>query len=482
MGILSNAKWVALSQSIKILVILINLVVLARLIPPADFGLMAMALVVVNLANLIRDFGTSAAIIQRQSLSDKTINAVFWLNVIVGGLLLTIIIVFSPVISYVFNEPRLITILCLLSISFPIACSSSTHLALLEKKSKFKRIAFIEVSSSLIAVTGAIILAYKNFGVYSLVFQAITSSVLSAVQIWIASRWRPNFSNIIDISEIKNIFGFSGNLTAFNFINYFSRNADTMIIGYYMSASILGAYSLAYRIMLFPIQNLTFVASRALFPIFSENQDNNPVLKKTYLNAVYFILLIVLPLMVGLATLSRPFVNLVFGQQWFLVGELLKWLAPTAIIQSVLSSTGVIFMTKGRTDILLKLGVFSTVLQVLAFIIGVHFGIVNFAKIYFFANIINFIPVMFLVMKLIDGSIIELLKKTYTIVIHSAIMAFALILCCEFLPYFNSIESFIKLVLISLLGCGIYVSLIFLTEFAKIKEFKSKPANNIKSN
>ncbi|PLM42413.1 flippase, partial [Klebsiella michiganensis] len=180
--------------------------------------------------------------------------------------------------------------------------------------------------------------------------------------------------------------------------------------------------------------------------------------------------------------LSRPFVNLVFGQQWFLVGELLKWLAPTAIIQSVLSSTGVIFMTKGRTDVLLKLGVFSTVLQVLAFIIGVHFGIVNFAKIYFFANIINFIPVMFLVMKLIDGSIIELLKKTYTIVIHSAIMAFALILCCEFLPYFNSIESFIKLVLISLLGCGIYVSLIFLTEFAKIKEFKSKPANNIKSN
>ncbi|EJW5315564.1 oligosaccharide flippase family protein, partial [Klebsiella pneumoniae] len=267
MGILSNTKWVAVSQLFKIGVQLLNIVVLARLIPPSEYGLMAMALVVTNFATLVRDLGTSAAIIQRKDLSNQTINAIFWLNVSMGVGIGVIIVILSPLISFLFHQEKLITVLCLLAISFPLASSSSSHLALLERDSKFRSIAFIEITSSATAVILAITLAYMNWGVYSLVIQAITLACMSTFQLWYKSKWRPNVRKIFDFDEIKGLLGFSGNLTLFNFINYFSRNADSMIIGHYMSSAILGAYSLAYRVMLFPIQNLTFVITRALFPV-----------------------------------------------------------------------------------------------------------------------------------------------------------------------------------------------------------------------
>ncbi|WP_024109801.1 lipopolysaccharide biosynthesis protein, partial [Dickeya dianthicola] len=255
MGLLSNTKWVALSQGFKVAVQLLNIVVLARLIPPGEYGLMAMALVVTNFAILVRDLGTAAAIIQRQDLEEKTINAIFWLNVAMGLVIAVTVIASSPVISYLFHESRLIFILCLLSISFPLASTSSAHLALLEKRSRFREIAFIEISSSATAVTIAIVLAYMNWGVYSLVMQSIIMALMSTIQLWLKSDWRPTTKKIFDWHEIKNLLGFSGNLTLFNFINYFSRNADSMIIGHYLSSAVLGAYSLAYRIMLFPVQN-----------------------------------------------------------------------------------------------------------------------------------------------------------------------------------------------------------------------------------
>ena len=189
-----------------------------------------------------------------------------------------------------------------------------------------------------------------------------------------------------------------------------------------MASSVLGAYSLAYRIMLFPIASLTFVATRALFPILSKNQDDHETLKKTYLNCVFSILFIVVPLMSGLAFLSKPFVILVFGKEWLLTSSILLWLAPTAIIQSVLSTSGTVFMAKGRTDILMKLGVLGMLLYMSAFIIGVQYNIITFAKFYFLANIINFFPAMYLLMKIINGNLFELFKKALPIFCMGLIM------------------------------------------------------------
>ncbi|MCR2840975.1 oligosaccharide flippase family protein [Klebsiella pneumoniae] len=190
MSLFNNAKWVAISQVVKVLVQLINIVYLARLIPPGEYGIMAMALVIINFGMLIRDLGTAAAIIQRKKIDDDIINSIFWLNLFMGIGIALSVIAFSPLVSSFFHEPKLILVLLCISIIFPLSSSSSAHLALLEK-SQNSKIASIEIFSSVIGVGVALFLAYKNFGVYSLVWQTVIFNALSTIQFWKASGWRP---------------------------------------------------------------------------------------------------------------------------------------------------------------------------------------------------------------------------------------------------------------------------------------------------
>lgn len=469
MSLLSNAKWNSFSQLFKIGIQLINVVYLAKIIPPAEYGIMAMALVILNLGILLRDLGTSAAIIQRKDLTNSLINTIFWLNTFMGIGLAIVICIASPLIANIYNQPELLPVLIMLSITFPLSSCAAAHLALMERESLFKKISKIEISSAIVSVVFAVVLANNGYGVYSLVIQAIVLNLMSATQFWIASSWRPSFGKFIDNEEIKNIFGFSANLSLFNFINYFSRNTDSFIIGKFMSAAILGSYNLAYRIMLFPLQSLTFIVSRSLYPVLSQHQDNTEKLSKAYMNCVFVILFITAPLMSGIAIFSKPFILLVFGHQWFLTANILRWLAPTAIIQSVLSTTGSVFMAKGRTDTLMKLGIIGAILQVGAFLAGVNFDITVFAIFYLIANIINFFPVMFCLFKIIGESFYSFFKKITPIIISTIIMAISLIAISNHFTSKNGIQSIWILILLSIIGALIYtVSILILSTQVRV--------------
>ncbi|CAH3277051.1 Teichuronic acid biosynthesis protein TuaB [Klebsiella pneumoniae] len=426
MNLLSNAKWNAFSQFFKICVQLVNVIYLAKIIPPSEYGLMAMALVIINLGMLLRDLGTSSAIIRQKELTNDLINTVFWVNVLMGCIFALLVILGSPVISEIYKQPRLIEVLISMSIIFPLSSSASAHLALLQRESKFKVISFIEIFSSTVSVILALIAAKMGFGVYSLVIQAVSLNLISAIQFWICSKWHPSFSKIIVYHELKKIFGFSANVSLFNIINYFARNADSFIIGRYMSIVVLGSYNLAYRIMLFPLQSLTFVATRSLYPVLSHHQDDNKKIASIYLNCTFFVLFLSAPLMSGIAVLSVPFVNWVFGPQWHITANILTWLAPIGIMQSVLSTTGSVFMAKNKTRTLLYLGIFGTLLQLTSFIIGAKLDIVSFVKLYFIANVINFFPAMYFVFKILDSSIVVFLKKILPIILSTLLMVSAI--------------------------------------------------------
>lgn len=422
MNLISNAKWNALSQFIKIGVQLINIVFLAKIIPPEEYGLMAMALVIVNLGNLLRDLGTSSAVIREKELTNELVNTVFWLNVFMGIALALIVSCLSPLIAQFFHQDKLVLILISISVIFPLSSCATAHMSLLQRESRFKSVSFAEIISSLVSVIVAIVLALNGFGVYSLVFQSIIMNLLSAILFWNLSDWRPLTNQFVKIVEIRKILNFTVNLSCFNIINYFSRNADSFIIGRYMSAAILGGYNLAYRIMLFPLQSLTFVATRSLYPILSHHQNDNDKIVSVYLNCIFVVLFFSAPLMSGIAVISEPFVYWVFGPQWHVTADVLQWLAPTSILQSVLSTTGSVFMAKGRTDVLLRLGIYGTILQVTGFVIGAQYDIEIFVKIYLIANILNFFPVMICVMKILDSDIKVFFMKVYPIIISVIIM------------------------------------------------------------
>ncbi|MFM4862521.1 MOP flippase family protein [Aeromonas media] len=425
MSLSSNLKWVALSKVIQISLQLISLTVLTRLLDPSEYGLMAMATVVTNFTLIIRDLGTSAAIIQRKELNQGIKSTIFWLNMIMGASLALIILISAPVIAKLFNEQALISVLMWLAFSFPLASLGTAQQALLERESHFKKVASIEICAAAIALTVALVMAYQGFGVYSLVGQTLVSCGISTMWLWRSAHWRPSL--LFAKSELRQLLGFSGNLTAFNLINYFSRNADAMIVGHYFTAAVLGAYSLAYRVMLFPLQSLTSVVSRSLYPLMSRKQDDPTQTKDMYLKVLTVIASITAPMMAGLAVLRDPFVAITFGTQWTLVPSILLWLAPTGFVQSLISTTGSVFMAHGKTQLLMQLGILSAILQVGAFVIGSQYDVQTLALLYLVANLVNALPAIYFTMQTVHGSLLEVAQRLIAPLLCSAIMIAALL-------------------------------------------------------
>ncbi len=448
MSLLNNTKWVAIAQFVKIFCQILSLVVLARLIPPNEYGVMAMAGVVVALGFLFRDMGTSAALIQKQEISEDLKNAVFWLNVLTGVILAFFIALVSPFAAQYFNQLSLVPILLLLALTFPITSFASSHLALMERQSQFKKIAYIESCSSLIATILAILAAYNEWGVYSLVVQSLVNALISTLLIWKGSQWVPSIYGYKYLKEIKQIFGFSGNLVAFNFINYFSRNADRYIIGRFMTSAVLGAYDLAYKIMLFPLQTLTFVVSRSMLPVLSQYQDNKKEFNETYLQALSWITFISFPLMTGMMVLRDSFVNLVFGVQWHLVSSILLWLAPTGMLQSMNSTTGAVLTAKGKTNLLFYTGIMSATVYLTCFLISARYDIVKFSEYYFYSNIIAVGLNLYILMKVISLEIRTVFKALFPAISSSIIMSIALYYSLSM--FGQSYEGFILMIGIGL--------------------------------
>jgi O-antigen/teichoic acid export membrane protein len=398
-----GARWVAVSQATRLGVQVIGLLILSRLLRPSDFGLVAMASIVAYFANLLRDLGTGAALIQKQDLKDDTILAVFWLNCGIGVALAVLVALCSPLIAIAFKAPALVPLLIVLSLSFPIASAGIVHQSMLERASKFATVARIEIVSFLTALVVAVGSALAGAGAYSLILQTLAAAILGTVQLWMCSGWRPKLR--WPYAELKGLLGFSSNLFAFGFVNYFARNADTMVIGRFLDAASLGAYSLAYRIMLFPLQNLTVVATRVLYPIFSRQQSAPREMAALYLRTLSVIAYITAPLMAGLFALREPFVSVVLGAKWADAIPVIAWLAPCGFIQSLVSTSGCVFMAKGRTDQMFRLGVAATVVQVTGFAIGIRWGVVGVAACYLVANALCALPVMYFALRLVGQTL-----------------------------------------------------------------------------
>ncbi|MGY0575830.1 lipopolysaccharide biosynthesis protein [Bradyrhizobium sp. RDM12] len=377
----SNVKWAAASQIGRVAIQLTSLVIIARLLPASDFGLLAMANVVTNFAMIIRDMGTGAAVIQTAVLSDKLLDTVFWSNAAFGVFAGALVALGSPFIAWIFREPALGSILLLLSIAFPIGALGTTQLSLLERGGFFRTIAGVEIGSAFVGAAGGIFAAWRGAGIMSLIGQTLITTILSGCCYWLLSRWRPKFR--WSRGEFTGLLQFSGNLVSFNIVNYFSRNADAMIIGRILGPSELGFYNMAYRIMLFPLQNLTLVLNRAFFPIFSSKQQDKRSIGRNYLKLLKMINLLTAPLMLGIWAVRDPFIIITLGPNWKDSAGIIAWLAPTGYLQSLASTGGTILMALGKTKLLRNVGLVCSLLYLSSFFLGARFGAAGVAEAYF---------------------------------------------------------------------------------------------------
>lgn len=396
----SGVKWNSVSQTGQQVAQLITIAVLARLLAPSDFGLVGMATVVTGFVTLFKDLGTSAAIVQSREITEELLCSVFWTNVAVGIFGTIVLAVFAPLAASFYHEPRVTVILRVLGLSFAISGLTTLQQALLERNLEFRTLARVQVAGVGCGAVTGIGSALAGLGVWALVVQSLTNVSIVSLLLWRLSGWRPRL--LFRPGEVRRIGHYSLNLVGFNTFNYFSRNADYLLIGRYLGTAPLGVYTLAYRIMLYPLQSITNVVSRVMFPVYSRLQDEDDRLRFAYLRTVGMIAFVTFPMMVGLWVVAEPFVLSVFGTKWISVVPLIKILALVGMAQSIAATLGAIYQAKARTAALFYWGIGSGTLVVCGFALGLHWGVVGVATAYAIATGILLMPTFAIPLSFID--------------------------------------------------------------------------------
>ncbi|MFA5393564.1 MAG: MOP flippase family protein [Candidatus Ratteibacteria bacterium] len=477
--------WSGTSRIIRLLFQLGITAILARLLTPNVFGLLAMVIVFTNLVAIFSDFGLAAALVQRKGLTEEHLSSCFWINISVGFLLAFLLAALAPAIAYFYGEDRLILIVVVLSSTFFISSFGIVQTALFTKELNFRPLAIVEILAVVISGTAAVILAFSGFGVWSLVWQQVIFSLVTVIFLWSFSGWRPRI--LFKRQRAKELFRFGFNLTGFNFVNYFNRNLDNFLIGKFLGSVPLGFYNLAYQLLLFPISNISQVIGRIMFPGLSTIQDDKNSVRYAYTRATRYIATVTFPLMTGLLVLAHQFILVVFGPQWERSIFLVQILALVGLMQSIGTLNGTIYQSQGRTDIQFHVGIIFAVVTAFSFIIGLRGNVEGVTIAYAIASFLLAYPSFAIPFKLIDLKFSYFFKQFKSIFLATAGMGIIVFTTRVFLENTWGISDLVTLLSTIVVGAVSYAGLLFVLDkslyheiFRLIKQLKPLPPAMIK--
>ena len=405
--------WSASAQIAQLLMQVLITAILARLLTPSDFGLIAMVAVFSAFVAVFSNFGLTSAIIQKKEVSDETLSSTFWVNVGLGALLTIALAASAPLVAAFYSEPRLTPLVVFISTTFFIASFGNVQNGLLTRRMNFKALAVINICALGISGAISVFLAFSGYGVWSLASLTVLSVFLTVVFTWIYSRWVPHFS--FRLQRVKGLLRFGANVTGFSFFNYFARNADNLLIGKFLGAAPLGFYNLAYNLLLFPITNISNVIGNVMFPALSKVQHDKQMVRETYVTANRYIAAICFPLMIWVLVTAPQLIRVVYGPKWVGAIVLVQILAIASIEQSVGTNVWWIFLSQGRTDVLLKVGIFTTSVVVISFAVGLRWGVEGVAIAYTIATYLTAYPLLAIAFRVIDMKVRFMLAKLWSV-------------------------------------------------------------------
>jgi len=368
----SATAWTAGSTVSQQLIQLAFSAVLGRLLLPREYGLVAMIVVFTGFASLFVDSGFGAALVQRKEITAAHLSTAFWANLGAGVAVSAVVAGISPLVARFYGQPQLKVLMAVAGIDFVVVALKITQLALLERRMLYRRLAVIDNVSLALAGAAAISCAVAGLGVWSLIVFTFVSDGVDSFLLWVLSDWRPSFS--FDRGALRDLWSYGGNMLASTTLNYWFRNLDNLLIGRFVGAAALGLYSRAYNLALLQLRNVSFAAGRPLFPALSRLQDEPARFRHAYLRAISIIALVTFPIATGFLVAARPLVVTLFGARWAGVAPLVQILGVAAVVQSIGTSSGLIYQARGRTDSLLRWQMAWSGTAAIAFGIGIHWG------------------------------------------------------------------------------------------------------------
>ena len=461
-----SAKWVSLSQVIRQAVRFATLIVLARLLDPDDFGIMAMVVVVTGFVSMVGDLGVSAALIRERDPSPGLCSSAFWINVGFSVLAMLLVIAAADSVARFYNEPRVAPVLSVLSVTLFLTGIMLVQRALLERDMRFKDVALIETASTVLGALAAVAAALAGWGLWALVTQTLVIVAARTVGFWLRSSWSPRL--VFHWHEVVRVSRFSLNLTGFVIVNYFARSADNILVGRVLGAQALGQYNVAYQIMLLPLRNVSYVVNRVLYPAIAKVQDSPARMRKAYLDTVHALATLTFPIMFGIWAVAEPAVAVLLGERWALVAALLAILAPLGAMQSVTALSGTIFKVTARTHIQFRWALVSLASYLTAFLVGLQWGVVGVAACYAAAQAILVTPALWLALHPIGAGPWQVLIAVSRPLLAALTMAIAVLTVLR--GPLAGWSDLAQLLVGVPLGCALYAGLILLLDGAHLRD------------
>ena len=353
----------------KTLIQVASTVVLARLLSPADFGLVAMVTAIVGVADLVRDFGLTGAIIQSKKLSERMWMSVMWLSVALGIGLMLIIAASAPLIALLYDEERLIPLTLAIAPILLINGLTMPMQARVQRDLRFGTLASIDVVSMLVGVGLGIATAALGWGVWSLVVMSGSGQVYRLIALWVASR--PRFGRPHISREVLPLVTTGGSIFGVQLLNYATKNLDNVVIGQQLGPAALGQYSRAYALYLLPMQQLNGTLGRVALPVLSKLQDDPERYRRYTRGALMIIGYLTIPVYAVAAAVSAPLIAILLGPGWQEAATIFSILAIAGVAQSIGSVLGWLYITLGRAHRQLVFFVVTRPLLIAGYFLGI---------------------------------------------------------------------------------------------------------------
>lgn len=429
---------------------LVGSAVLARLLTPSEYGIVAIIMVIVAFFQLISNFGLGTAIIQKQGLSENNIFSLFVFTLIIGTFLSLFFCLLGPVIAnfYHNNEYKKITIL--LSISLFFHTANIVPYALIMKNKWFKTIGINYLVVEIVTTIIAIIAAWNGYSYYALIIK----SILFAVILFLVDSViiRLNLIGRVNFRVVKDIFSYSFFQLLYNILDYFSRSLDTLLVGKYLGNKTLGFYDRAYRLVFLPVNSISNIITPVLHPILSSHQNDRELIYKVFKESIKILSIIGIPLAVFIHFNAKEIILIMYGNQWTNSINILQILSLAIWIQMLLPSTITIFQALGKTNYLFIYGLLSAFFIVSAILTGIFlFNSIKMIAIFLLVAYTLTICTAFylLIIKLLNKRIWEIIKLLTTGLYTGIALIIFNILFKSLIDFQNSIIVFLLNLLFS---------------------------------
>jgi PST family polysaccharide transporter len=420
------------TQFVKLGLQFASQVIIARLLFPKDFGLVAMAAPVIAFATLFADLGLTQATVQRQLISQAEQSFLFWISLFASFVSGLIVICAAPLAVAFYGEPRVGLIVVALGVIVMSSGVAAQQKALLNRHLRFGALATVDLMSLLIGSISGVLMALAGWSYWSIVGQQAASSLVSLIMYWWLSGWKP--SRPSRITSARSLLSFGGNVTTFNFVNFFARNLDNVLIGKVLGEAPLGLYDRAYKLLLLPLNQITQPIGRVAQPLLARSLQDEPLYQRTYFRLLELVLMLTYPGIIFAGLASHDLIITVLGKQWEGAAPIFAVLAIGGLFAPISNSTGWLFTTQDRTGEMRNYGVLSSAAFAMSFIVGLRWGPLGVASCYIAVGCIQGPLVWWAATRKGPVSTQSLVRVTAAYALASLMTAVVIILGTRYLP------------------------------------------------